>query len=88
MKIQSVENVLRRLIGKGRGLMTMALAFMFTVALPALAQAQTSISDIGDSAKTELDKVVPVLVPVGGAIILIAAGIATVLVVLRLTKKA
>ncbi len=88
MKIQSVTNGAKKIWGKGRGLLTMALAFMFTVALPALAQAQTDIGDIGDSAKTELDKIIPVLVPVGGAIILIAAGIATVLVVLRLTKKA
>ncbi|UQZ89579.1 hypothetical protein C4J81_10330 [Deltaproteobacteria bacterium Smac51] len=87
MRIQKMTNGMNALLSKGRGMWTAALAFVLTVALPGLAMAE-GLDDLGTKAEAEVTKIAGQLAPVGVALILVAAGIAAICVILRLTKKA
>lgn len=84
-----IQKSVKKMIGNGRAWLAGATASLVPMVYSAAAHAQTStISDLGDSAKTELDKVLPIIVTVGGSIVLIAAAVCGVMIILRVTKRA
>jgi hypothetical protein len=87
MKIQSVKNSIKQAMGKGRLFLASGAAAVGTLSYSGRAMAE-GLETLGTDAGTKLEGIGSQLATPALAIIGIAVGIATVAVVLRLTKKA